>query len=74
MVSEEAGEEVGGKPYSAEEDIKKNMEKHDTEENAVELLTITQAARYVGLSRTSFYKLIERGDVRPVRLLISDRS
>ena len=35
----------------------------------MELLTITQAAKYVGLSRTSFYKLIERGDVRPVRLL-----
>jgi len=35
----------------------------------MELLTITAAARYLSLSRTSVYKLIERGDLAVVRLL-----
>ena len=35
----------------------------------MELLTITAAAAYVSLSRTSIYKLIERGDLPVVRLL-----
>ena len=35
----------------------------------MELLTITDAARYLSLSRTSIYKLIERGDLHVVRLL-----
>lgn len=34
-----------------------------------ELLTITAAARYLSLCRTSIYKLLEQGDLHVVRLL-----
>ena len=34
-----------------------------------ELLTITAAARYLSLCRTSIYKLVEQGDLHVVRLL-----
>ena len=35
----------------------------------IELLTIKAAAAYLGLSRTSIYALIDRGDIKPIRLI-----